>query len=111
MRYPKAQLQGALHFWSWCRHYAKMGKALMDFLPRLILGSLSPKFNAAFASVRYESNNSYNYLWCILELMVLGFDPVILIISPSWGDCDDIFNFAQCYLLYFHLQAKIELPL
>jgi hypothetical protein len=43
-----------------------------------------------------------------LELTVLGFDPIIMIIFPSWGDCADIFNCAQCYLLYFCLQAKMN---
>jgi hypothetical protein len=88
--------------------YAEMGKTLMDFLPRLILGSLSPQFHATLASVRYKSNNGYNYLWRILELTVLGFDPVIPIISPSWGDWADIVDFAQVYLLYFCLQAKMN---
>jgi hypothetical protein len=72
-----------------------MAKAFMDFLPHIIRGSLSPQFNATLGLVRYELNNCYDYLWCVLELTVPGFDPVIPIISPSLGDCADIFNFAQ----------------
>jgi hypothetical protein len=49
----------------------------MDFLPRLIPGSLSLQFNVTLASVRYKSNNGYDYLWRVLELTVPGFDPVI----------------------------------
>ncbi len=57
--------------------YAAMGKALMELLPHLILGWLSPQINAALASVCYEMNNGYNYLWHVLELTVPGFGPVI----------------------------------
>jgi hypothetical protein len=57
--------------------YLRMGKALMDLLPCLIPGSLSPQINAALYSVCYESNNGYDYLWCVLELLVPGFDPII----------------------------------
>jgi hypothetical protein len=52
--------------------YSRMGKALMDLLPCLIPGSLSPQINAALYSVRYKSNNRYDYLWCALELTVPG---------------------------------------
>jgi hypothetical protein len=54
-----------------------MGKALMELLPHLIPGRLSLQINAALASVRYETNNGYNYLWRVLELTVPGFNPVI----------------------------------
>jgi hypothetical protein len=43
--------------------YAAMCKALMEVLPWLIPGSLSPQVNATLASVCYESNNGYDYLW------------------------------------------------
>jgi hypothetical protein len=42
--------------------YAAMCKALMELLPWLIPGSLSPQVNATLTSVCYESNNGYNYL-------------------------------------------------
>ena len=37
--------------------YHVMSKALMELLPRLISGNLSPQINAALASVRSESGN------------------------------------------------------
>ena len=88
--------------------YARMGKALMELLPRLIPGSLSPQVNAALYSVRYESNNGYDYLWRILELAVPGFDPIVTVQLPVWADCGDIFHFAQEYILYFRLQSKLN---
>jgi hypothetical protein len=78
-----------------------MSKALMELLPRLIPGSLSPEINAVLTSVRYESNNGYNYLWRVLKLIVPGFDPVVPIQIPSWLNADDIFGFTQAYLLHF----------
>ncbi len=88
--------------------YAPMCKALMELLPWLISGSVSPPVNAALASVRYEMGNGYNYLWRVLELTVPGFDPMIPIQPPSWSEVEDIFQFAQDYLLFFHLQAKLN---
>jgi hypothetical protein len=73
--------------------YMRMGKALMDLLPKLIPGSLSPQINAALASVHYESKNGYDYLWCVLEVIVPGFDPVVPIQIPIWADYE--FWFAQ----------------
>ena len=83
-----------------------MSWALMELLPRLIPGTLSPQINAALSSVRYESNNGYDYLWRVLELTVPGFDPVVPIQIPCWSNADDVFSFAQTYLLYFRLQSK-----
>ena len=37
-----------------------------------------------------------------------GFDPTVSITIPSWDTADDIFHFAQAYLLYFRLQAKVN---
>jgi hypothetical protein len=88
--------------------YAAMGKALMELLPHLIPGRLSPQINGALASVRYETNNGYDYLWCVLELTMPGFDLVIPIQVPVWSDIADIFKFSQAYLLYFHLQGKMN---
>ena len=87
--------------------YAAMSKAIMELVPRLIPSSLSPQVNAILASVRFESNNSYDYMWRILELTVPGFDPTIPIRVPTWSDADDIFHFAQAFLLFFRLQAKV----
>jgi hypothetical protein len=88
--------------------YAAMCKALMELLPWLIPGSLSPQVNATLTSVRYESNNEYDYLWRVLELTVPGFDPTVPIHAPIWSDVKDIFQFAQAFLLFFRLQAKVK---
>jgi hypothetical protein len=88
--------------------YAAMGKALMELLPHLIPGWLSPQINAALASVRYKTNNGYDYLWHVLELTVTGFDLVTPIQVPVWSDIADIFKFSQAYLLYFRLQGKMN---
>jgi hypothetical protein len=55
-----------------------------------------------------ESNNSYDYLWRVLELTVPGFDPANSILVPVWSGVDDIFSFAQEFLLYFCLQEKLN---
>jgi hypothetical protein len=88
--------------------YGAMSKALMELLPRLIPSLALSQINAALASVRYESNNSYNYLWHVLELTVPGFDPANSILVPVWSGVDDIFSFAQEFLLYFCLQEKLN---
>ena len=80
----------------------------MELLPWLIPSSLSPQVSATLALVRYESNNSDNYLWRVLELSVPGFDPAVPNPIPSWTDVSDIFTFAQAYLLYYRLQAKLN---
>ncbi len=89
--------------------YAAMCKALMELLPWLIPGSLSPEVNATpLTLVRYESNNGFDYLWWVLELTVPGFNPTVLIHAPIWSEVEDIFQFAQAFLLFFCLQAKIK---
>ena len=57
--------------------YATCGRALMDFLPRLIPATLSSRINATLTAVRCESMNGYDYLWRVLALYVPGFDPVL----------------------------------
>ena len=89
------------------RRYVECGRAMMDFLPRLIPGTLSTRVDATLAAVRSESNNGYDYLWRILELYVPGFDPIIPIHPPQWADSNDVFHFAQAYLLFFRLQGKM----
>ncbi len=81
--------------------YGAMCKALMELLPWLSPGSTSSEINATLALVCYESGNGYDYLWHILELAVPGFDPATAILVPVWTDADDIFLFAQEFLLYF----------
>ena len=62
--------------------YAVMCKAFMELLPWLVPVTISPQVSAVLASVRYESNNGYDYLWRVLELAVLGFDPTVSITVP-----------------------------
>ncbi len=45
------------------RQYVDCGRAMMDFLPRLIPGTLSSCMDVTLAAVRSESNNGYDYLW------------------------------------------------
>ncbi len=80
----------------------------MNLLPRLIPGSFSPQINAALYLVHYESNNGYEYLWRVLELLVPDFNLIIPIQIPVWTNSSDIFRFAQAYLLYFWLHAKLN---
>ncbi len=49
--------------------YAECSRALTDFLPRLIPGTLSLRINTTLTVVRNESNNDFNYLWRVLELL------------------------------------------
>ena len=88
--------------------YATMCKAFMELLPWLVPVTLSPQVSAVLASVRHETNNGYDYLWRVLELGVPGFDPTFSISIPMWADADNIFHFAQEYLLHFRLQAKLN---
>jgi hypothetical protein len=89
-------------------HYAAMCKALMELLLWVIPGTISPQINVALASVQYEMGNGYDYLWCVLELTIPGFDPTVPIQAPMWLEVEDIFQFAQDYLLFFRLQAKLN---
>jgi hypothetical protein len=81
---------------------------MMDFLPRLIPGTLLSRINATLAAVQSKSNNGNDYLWRVLELTVPGFDPVVPIQTPLWTNYEDIFHFSQAHLLYFQLQTKMH---
>jgi hypothetical protein len=43
-----------------------------------------------------------------MELIIPGFDPAVPIQVPVWTGSNDIFSFAQEYLLYFHLHEKLN---
>ncbi len=88
--------------------YTTMCKTLMELLPWLIPSSVSSQVNAPLASVRYKMGNGYDYLWHVLKLTVPGFDPTIPIQASAWSKVKDIFQFAQNYLLFFCLQAKLN---
>ena len=81
--------------------YAAMCKGFMKLLPWLVPVTLSPQVSGVLALVRYKSNNGYDYLWRVLKLLVPGFNPTVPIMIPLWADADNIFHFAQAYLLYF----------
>jgi hypothetical protein len=85
-------------------HYLAAARVLMELLPRLLLRS-DTEVNSLINMVHTESGNGYDLLWQILELTVPGFDPANPIKLPIWLD-EDIFGFAQAFLLYFHLQSK-----
>jgi hypothetical protein len=80
----------------------------MDFLPRLIPSTLLSRINATLTAVWCKTMNGYNFLWRVLALYVPGFDPVVAIQTPQWKNSEDIFHFAQSYLLYFRLQGKLQ---
>jgi hypothetical protein len=81
----------------------------MELLPWLILGSLSPQVYGALTSVRSKSTNGYDYLWGVLTITVPGFDPTTIPIEvPAWSHAEDVFHFAESFLQYFCLQAKLN---
>jgi hypothetical protein len=84
--------------------YARIGKVLLEVIPRL-LPKLNTQLMTLVTMVRIESGNGYDLLWRLLELGVPGFDPAIPIRIPVWGN-DDIFEFANSFMLYYRLQAK-----
>ena len=84
--------------------YARIGKVLLEVVPRL-LPKLNTQLTTLVTMVRIESGNGYDLLWRLLELGVPGFDPAIPIRIPVWGN-DDIFEFANSFMLYYRLQAK-----
>jgi hypothetical protein len=88
--------------------YAAMSKALTELLPWLISTTLSPQIGAAIACNRHETGNGYNFFWRVLALLVPGFNSTIPIQAPIWSEVVDIFSFAQEYLLFFRLQAKLN---
>jgi hypothetical protein len=86
-------------------HYAKIGAALMEVLPRILPASILD-VHSAITTVGFEFNNGYDLLWQVLELAVPGFDPTALILPPIWHRDSNVFKFCQAFLLYFCLQAK-----
>jgi hypothetical protein len=88
--------------------YAAMCKAYMELLPYFVPCSLSPQLSGVLALAQYKSNNGYDYLWQVLKLAVPGFDPTVPIEVSIWSNAGNIFNFAQSFLLYCCLQAKLN---
>jgi hypothetical protein len=84
--------------------YAKIATDLMEVLPRL-LPDVDSQVTSLMTVVRAESNNGYDLLWWVIELIVLGVDPSLQLSAPIWMG-DDIFNFCLSFILYFRLQSK-----
>jgi hypothetical protein len=77
----------------------------MDVLPRLLPQSDS-KVESAVFSVSIESNNGFDLLWRILELMVPGFKSMNPVQVLVWTSHLNILSFCRGHLLYFRLQSK-----
>jgi hypothetical protein len=84
--------------------YAKIATVLMEVLPCL-LPDVDSQVTSLVTVVRVESNNGYDLLWWVLELIVMGVDASLQLSAPVWMG-DDIFNFCLLFLLYFRVQLK-----
>ncbi len=84
--------------------YAKIATVLMEVLLRL-LPDMDSQVTSLVTVVRAESNNGYNLLWWVLELIVPGVDLSLQLSAPVWMG-DDIFDFCLSFVLYFRLQSK-----
>jgi hypothetical protein len=76
-----------------------------------VIPCLLPMFDSQVAFlvtvVHAESNNGYDLLWQVMELLVLGFDLTMQISAPvSVWMGEGIFHFCLSYVLYFCLQVK-----
>jgi hypothetical protein len=85
--------------------YSAIASAWMDVLPRLIPVKKSEVESTVF-TVSIESNNSFDLLWRIFELTVLGFRSMNPVQVPTWTPHSDILSFCREHLLYFRLQSK-----
>jgi hypothetical protein len=85
--------------------YAKIGVALMEVLPCILPASILD-VHSAITTVGFKSNNGYDLLWRVLELVVPGFNPTAPILPPIWHRDSNVFEFCQAHLLYFCLLAK-----
>ncbi len=87
--------------------YAKIATVLMEVLPHLLL-DVDLQVTSLVTVVWAESNNGYELLWRVLELIVPGVDPPLQLSAPiRMGD--DIFNFCLLFVPYFRLQLKRRL--
>ena len=77
----------------------------MDVLPHILPKENSDVESVTF-SVGYESNNGFDLLWRVLELVVPGFKSTNPVQVPSWNRDSDILSFCREHLLYFRLQSK-----
>jgi hypothetical protein len=63
--------------------YTDCASALMKILPHLLPPS-NLEVQAKILAMHSKSKNGYDLFWCILELVVPGFDPTIPIKQPRW---------------------------
>ena len=84
--------------------YPVAARVRLELLPRL-LPKTDDEVTSIINMVRMESNNGYDLLWRILELMVPGFDPTFPVKIPTWSD-EGIFDFAHAFQLYYRLLSK-----
>ncbi len=83
--------------------YVKIARVMMEGIP-----CLPPTYDSQVTLlvivVCAESNNGYDFLWWVIELLVLGFNPMLQISSLVWMGAS-IFDFCLSYVLYFCLQV------
>jgi hypothetical protein len=86
------------------QQYATITRVLMEILPKILPHSYT-QINLIVNIVCMDSRNGYEIMWCVLKLLVPGFDPAIPVKLLCWGN-NNIFTFALSFTLYFCLQAK-----
>jgi hypothetical protein len=84
--------------------YAEIAGVVMEFIPRL-LPTYDSQVTLLMTVVCAESNNGYDLLWRVMELLVPGFDLTLQISAPVFMG-EGIFDFCLSYVLYFCLQVK-----
>ena len=62
--------------------YAAIAQVLMEILPWLLLKTHT-RISSLINIVQMESGNGYDLLWCVLSLLVPGFDPTLPVIIPT----------------------------
>ncbi len=84
--------------------YAEIVGEMMEVIPCLLL-TYDSQVMLLVTVVCTESNNAYDLLWRVMELLVPGFNPTLQISAPVWMG-EGIFDFCISYVFYFCLQVK-----
>jgi hypothetical protein len=84
--------------------HADIAGVMMEVIPCLHL-TYDSQVTLLVRVVCAESNNGYDLLWWVMELLVPGFNPMLQISAPVWMG-EGIFDFCLSYVLYFCLQVK-----
>ena len=79
--------------------YEEIASVLMEILPCL-LPDRDSQVTSMVAVVRAKSNNGFDLLWQVLELVVPVFD-LSMQISPLTWMGEDIFDFCPSFVFYF----------